>query len=403
MTVPTSLLPILSYDALLVREGGTPRVVKEAGVTATSNPPEMAHLDPWMKFDFRGTMPASARRAMEQAPPVPDAGWKIHLSIDPDQVAAAWDAMLPEISKEPILVKVMTPPLHDQIADPDDRQAGKGIVVYAAGCPYGTSAAFWSRLLTSVEGVLRTAGVPPGWAVMGDRPIRGSNYAFARADKDPMGRYASEIEAFNPYGFGGPFDDVQVSSRERIVPFLSDSPTRVERLLGFVSPGWEAIEDGYCLLAADATDAAMTHKAMTHAGLKTTLDGEVVNLLEVSEGDVIRRWHAAMEIRRAAEVGGLIRDAVGTHVGLSLGARRDIASPPTIKLAFQDPTCAAGIRDALTKVFSQPAMHLEDTVLSIPYGGRLHVVAEDRRRYFDRVAAIVADAAARLGCCGPKP
>lgn len=389
MAEPASLSD-LTYGAMCV-PGGMPVEVRRADVHAWAFPPEMSHLGGWLMFDFRGE--PSAR----QAP----GGWKVHLSVDTVRLAEAWDALLPVVADVPVLAKVANPGLLASVSE--GRQAGKGIVLYADGCPHGSNPGFWTHLLSRAETALRAAGIAAGPHVLGDMPLADSSYAHVRADKAPDGRYSCEPQAFNPFGFPCPFAKVRVSGEGRPVAPVGDPAERIVRMLGFVEPGWEPVDDGFVLWADDPASAAMTAKAMRVAGLDPSADGEVVRLQSVSEGKVARRWHEAMELRRAAEVGDLVRKALDGAAGLAVGRRANLSAPPVIRLSLAGEECARAVADALSEVFAHPPMSVAGNVLSIPYGGRIHVASDLRPKWFGRVSDLVSAAAATSGCRPPGP
>ncbi len=397
MPVPDSLLPNLRYHALCV-PGGMPVEVKSQGVHAASFPPEMSHLDAWVRVDFTGTRP---QRRDDPVPP--DHGWKAHISVHASHVAQAWDAILPIVAREPMRAKVVNEARAEAFGDPGNAQAGKTIVLYADGCPYAQHPKFWSRLLSGVETALRAAAIPPGWAVLGDMPLANSAYAFVRADKDLSGRYATGIEAYNPFGHPCPYDGSEIRAEGRPVTPVEPREDRIERMLNFISPGWEPVEGGFTLWCADQVDAAMTSKALRLAGFNPAAEGEIVTLTDLSEGKVMRHWHRALEIRRAAEVGGIMREAIGDGAKLSLSLQRDNFLPPAIKLTLGTAECADGIKEALGPVFTGPGVHVDRDTLTIPYGGRLHVAADARPKWFARLAEVTAEAAERHGCKPAAP
>jgi hypothetical protein len=117
-------------------------------------------------------------------------GWKIHISVHPDDIALAWDNIVSYLQEEKILAKVAMPKSIKKLKleiDPNTKklnpQAGKMIVLYpcdAIGNKPAHTIEDWQRIINGIEQRLANAGVRKGKPVITDRPINRSLYCYYR-------------------------------------------------------------------------------------------------------------------------------------------------------------------------------------------------------------------------------
>ncbi|WP_238231100.1 5'-3' exonuclease [Methylobacterium hispanicum] len=354
-------LAALRYAAVLPGDDAGAFAVDGPGWAVSAMPSSMAHVDAWIRFDFR-----RPDLRVEQGPG--HEGWKIHVSVDPGQVAEAWDALLPIAAEARLQAKVAGPSLLARLGDPANRQAGKTLVLYAETAP---DVGRWRAILARVEEALDKAGVAPGPRVAGDRPISGSSYLQRRADRGRDGRYASGPAAYNPFGWPDPFEVVSVAGRPR-----SDARADALRCMDFVVPGWRLDADGMSWAAPDEEDAALTAKAMSVAGIDAIHEANAVWFEELHPAVVAAGWHDVMEVRRAAEIGAVVRSSFPEGaVRFSVRPRISGEQPPEIRLRFTDEALLRAAAEGLAELFRAPGgpvSRTEDGMLAIPYAGWIH-------------------------------
>ena len=354
-------LEALRYGAVLPRDGAGAFASDAHGCAVSAMPPGLAHVDPWIRFDFR-----RPDLRVEHGPG--HEGWKIHVSVDPGQVAQAWDAILPVAAEARLQAKVAGPSLLARLGDPANRQAGKMVVLYAETAP---DVGRWRAILAQVEDALQKAGVVPGPRVAGDRPVSGSTYLQRRADRGRDGRYASGPAAYNPFGWPDPFEDVSIAGRAH-----PDARSDALRCMDFVVPGWRLDSAGMSWAASEEEDAALTAKAMSVAGIDAIHEANAVWFEELDPTVVAAGWHDVMEVRRAAEIGAIVRASLPEgSVRFSVRPRSSGGQPPEIRLRFADDTLLRAAEERLPELFCAPggpASRIENGMLAIPYAGWLH-------------------------------
>lgn len=354
-------LEALRYGSVVPPQGGLPFSLDTPACAVTALPPGMAHIDAWVRYDFR---PAELRGRQDAG----HEGWKVHVAVDATRIAAAWDAILPIAAEARLQAKVGGPGLLAKLADPDHRQAGKTIVIYAETKPDPDR---WGRILADVEAALHAAGVQPGPRVAGDRPVAGSAYMQVRADRDREGRYVSGPAAYNPVGWTDPFEGLSVAGARR-----ADAPADALRCMNFVSPGWRLDQQGLSCACEEEEEAALTARAMSVSKLDVFQEATALWFEELDVEAVAARWHDAMEIRRAAEIGALVRSAMPEGaLSFSVRPRASGERPAEIRLRFADAETLAWASASLPDLFSAPggpAARIENGVLAIPYAGWIH-------------------------------
>lgn len=354
-------LAALRYGSVVPAAGGRPFSLDTPTCAVTAMPDEMAHVDAWVRYDFRPPEHRVEHGAGHE-------GWKVHVSVDVAQVPAAWDAILPVAADARLHAKVGGPRILAKLGDPDHRQAGKAIVLYAETKPDPDR---WSRILADVEAALHAAGIRPGSRVAGDRPVAGSAYMQVRADRDRDGRYVSGPSAYNPVGWADPFEGVAVAGARR-----PDALADAIRCMNFVSPGWRPDQQGMSCVCEEEEDAALTARAMSVSKLDVFHEATALWFEELDVDAVAARWHDVMEIRRAAEIGSLVRSSMPDGaLTFSVRPRASGERPAEIRLRFADPDALAWASSALPELFSAPGgpgARIENGVLAIPYAGWIH-------------------------------
>lgn len=139
--------------------------------------------------------------------------YKIHISVDKDDIGKAWNALLPVLLKNGVsLCKVVREQLLDHFADPEEGQAGKFITVYLMD-----NQKHVSHLVTEIERTLEENNIRTGPAVKGDKPLTGSKYQFYRNDGIKHYKAADELthldpeQRFNPDGHADMFEHFSVA------------------------------------------------------------------------------------------------------------------------------------------------------------------------------------------------
>lgn len=354
-------LSSLRYASVVPTEGGGPFSLDTPSCAVTALPVGMAHIDAWVRYDFRPPELRVEHGAGHE-------GWKVHVAVDATQISSAWDAILPIAAEARLHAKVGGPGVLANLADPDHRQAGKTIVIYAETGPEPER---WSRILSDVEAALGAAGIRPGPRVAGDRPVAGSAYMQVRADRGRDGRYVSGPSAYNPAGWADPFAGLSVAGAPRPDP-MADAI----RCMNFVAPGWRPDHQGISCVCDEEEEAALTARAMSVSKLDVFHEATALWFEELDVDAVAARWHDAMEIRRAAEIGALVRSSMPQGaLSFSVRPRASGERPAEIRLRFADAETLAWATASLPDLFlapGGPAARIEDGVLAIPYAGWIH-------------------------------
>lgn len=124
---------------------------------------------------------------------VKESEWKFHISVHPDDLPRAWDAIVPYLQEQNIaLAKVAIPEMakqHGVITGKSgerNMQAGKMITLYVEKSlgkePIHTNQQ-WGEIINGIETRLAHAGVRPGPKVASDRAIPGAQYTHYRSEK----------------------------------------------------------------------------------------------------------------------------------------------------------------------------------------------------------------------------
>jgi hypothetical protein len=118
-------------------------------------------------------------------------GWKIHVSIDNNDIAAAWNIIMPHLVRAGVCTCKV---IHDATRD---RQRGKEIVIYRSDIPAQDNNVDWQQLLTDIERDLRAANIQPGpvpqfrfdqeLSDLVEPRINGSQYFYVANDARPTG------------------------------------------------------------------------------------------------------------------------------------------------------------------------------------------------------------------------
>jgi len=358
---PASGIAALRYGAVVPADDGQPFSLDTPHCAVTAMPRSMAHVDAWVRYDFR---PPDARGAAAEG----HEGWKVHVSVDVARLADAWDAILPIVAEARIHAKVAGPSISAKLGDASRRQAGKSIVLYAETAPDPER---WSRILVAVEEALAGAGIPSGPRVEGDRPLSGSAYMQVRADRDRDGRYLTGPAAYNPLGWSDPFERISVRGAPR-----REAREDALRCMNFVVPGWKLEEMGMSCAFPAEEEAILTARAMSVSKLDVLHEATVLWFDELDVEAVADRWHDVMEIRRAAEIGALVRASLPEGaVAFSVRPRTSGDRPPEIRLRFAEPETLAWAAAALPDLLCAPGgpeAGVSDDVLAVPYAGWLH-------------------------------
>ena len=353
-------LPGLRYGAVVPGEGGQPFSLDTPACVVSAMPPGMARVDPWVRYDFRPVDRRGPHGAGHE-------GWKVHVSVDVSEVAAAWDAILSIAAEARLHAKVGGPGILAKLGDPTHAQAGKTIVLYAESGPDPDR---WGRILAAVETALAAAGVAPGPRVAGDRPVAGSAYMQVRSDRDRDGRYVSGPAAYNPFGWADPFEHLSVSGAAR-----PDAEADAVRCMNFVVPGWRLDHRGMSCVCEEE-EAALTARAMSVSKLDVFHEATALWFEELDVEAVAARWHDVMEIRRAAEIGALVRASMPEGaLAFSVRPRAAGDRPAEIRLRFAEPETLEWAASTLPDLFSAPggpASRIENGMLAIPYAGWIH-------------------------------
>ncbi len=134
----------------------------------------------------------------------PRTDWKLHLTIDPQDVAKALDLLLPYFINNGIgPFKVADKQNIEIMHNPNGEQRGKMFTI----CDKND---INLNCINEIESILRSNGIRPSCEVIGDQNISGSRYISYRNDTDLMGNYisAAEVRAMNVHEFSNPFKKV---------------------------------------------------------------------------------------------------------------------------------------------------------------------------------------------------
>ncbi|AHE68413.1 hypothetical protein [Legionella oakridgensis] len=176
------------------------------------------------------------RRAMLFAMHTEPTGWKLHLSVDPEQVAVAWSLIYPILMAHKVTgIKLLSPSvLARKLEEGEEARA-------EVSCKQFTIYQFqnktigpvdWLNIIQEIEHALRAHDISQGPKPMANNAIAGSQYFSYRNDTHPVSQkylsdkaaecYAAEHEdevpglrAYNLINAPDPFADIALDDESR--------------------------------------------------------------------------------------------------------------------------------------------------------------------------------------------
>ncbi|WP_019216664.1 hypothetical protein [Legionella tunisiensis] len=136
--------------------------------------------------------PATANKRSIFAGQKAATGWKLHISVDPGQISAAWAIIYPILMENEISAKILAPDVLKR--KPIEKVSGKQFTIYQFQHRHIDTDA-WINIMQRIENELRQHGIAKGIIPTANKQIPNSNYFSYRNDTDRSGRYISDATA----------------------------------------------------------------------------------------------------------------------------------------------------------------------------------------------------------------
>lgn len=140
----------------------------------------------------RNDRPAVAAKRSIFAGQKVETGWKLHISVDPGQISAAWAIIYPILMENEISAKILDPDVLKR--KPIEKVSGKQFTIYQFQHKHINTDA-WIDIMQRIENELREHGIAKGVTPTANKQIPNSEYFSYRNDADPSGRYISDTKA----------------------------------------------------------------------------------------------------------------------------------------------------------------------------------------------------------------
>lgn len=257
--------------------------------------------------------------------PVPT-GWRLRISVEPESVGLAWDAIRPVLAGRGLGGRAALPEAASSRAEPLGPSTGAMLTVFADGV-YDVGEA--QTLAEALERALAERGCVPGLPVLSDRPLPGSAYLSVRCDPPEMEGGEGRLD-YNSLSRPGPFWGVRLGAG---IPVWAD----VGRLLeGVAGPDvlWEAHEEGWRAEGPVRTLRAL-RQGLTAGGVPAAIGltaGRPAVWVPAAGASAVRAtWHTCREGTDAWRVALILRAA-----GMQVRPRESDTLPPRIALGRMD-------------------------------------------------------------------
>ena len=341
----------------------------------------------WTSYVTPEWMMLSDRKA-KAGPP----GWSVVLSVAPDQVPRAWDAIGHILRKHRVQAKCAREARARAAWDAGSEHAGHSIVLRAGAAAVPTGCADWRAFLELVESELSAHDIEPGPDPRGCRPVAGSAFMGYRHD---AGVSSNPSLAYAVACVAGPFHAVALRRSGTPRPM---SHEHVARRLEAVHPGWIRMKSvGWSCRADDAATASDLARCLASVGAASRADGATVVLGDAHVGALTSGWHDAVESFDAVLSGRTIQSAlVSAEVegtSLSLVPRRSDSEPPAIGIRGMDPALGAALAEGLEDARWTDGVLVARNPAAFP--DRSEIIAEIADRFMESVEAPVRAMAMR--------
>ncbi|WP_412754867.1 hypothetical protein [Legionella donaldsonii] len=121
-----------------------------------------------------------------------ETGWKLHISVDPGQISAAWAIIYPILMENKMSAKILAPDVLK--SKPIEKVSGKQFTIYQFQHKHINTDA-WIDIMQRIENELREHGIAKGVTPTANKQIPNSEYFSYRNDAGPGGRYISDTKA----------------------------------------------------------------------------------------------------------------------------------------------------------------------------------------------------------------
>lgn len=121
-----------------------------------------------------------------------EAGWKLHISVDPSQISAAWAIIYPILMENEISAKILAPDVLKR--KPIEEVSGKQFTIYQFRHKH-IDAGTWIKIMQRIENEFRQHGIGSGVIPPANKQIPNSEYFSYRNDTDLSGKYVSDATA----------------------------------------------------------------------------------------------------------------------------------------------------------------------------------------------------------------
>lgn len=121
-----------------------------------------------------------------------ETGWKLHISVDPGQISAAWSVIYPILMEHKISLKIIDPEVVKRKSS--EEIASKQFTIYQFKNKHIDSSA-WLNIMQHIENALRIQGINKGSISPANKEIPHSDYFSYRNDTGPNGKYISDKAA----------------------------------------------------------------------------------------------------------------------------------------------------------------------------------------------------------------
>lgn len=121
-----------------------------------------------------------------------ETGWKLHISVDPGQISAAWAIIYPILMENKISAKILAPNVLK--SKPIEKVSGKQFTIYQFQHKHITTDE-WIDIMQRIENELREHGIAKAVTPTANKQIPNSEYFSYRNDADLSGRYISDTKA----------------------------------------------------------------------------------------------------------------------------------------------------------------------------------------------------------------
>ena len=139
----------------------------------------------------------------------PELGWKLHISVAPDQVANAWEFIYPILMENKISIKILDPDVLKK--KPVEEISSKQFTIYQFKNKH-IAPTEWLDIVQQIENELQHHGINKGIIPVANKQMTNSEYFSYRNDTDPSGRYISDVTAVK-------YVELHIHENSQLVPY----------------------------------------------------------------------------------------------------------------------------------------------------------------------------------------